>query len=59
MKPLLIRLISTDDAVDIIEYALLLGFIALVSVAIIDTLGSSVGSAIDSADTQLRSDGGI
>ena len=42
-----------------VEYALLVAFIAMVSVAILSTLGSSIGDAIDNADTQLRSDGGV
>ena len=59
MTKLFTRLLGTDDGVDLIEYALLVGFISLVSFAIINILGASVGSAIGNADTQLRSDGGI
>ena len=53
------RLGASDDGQDIVEYALLVGFIALVAVVVINALGASVGNAIDSADTQLRSDGGL
>ena len=42
-----------------VEYALLVAFIAMVSVAILSILGSSVGDAIDNADTLLRSDAGV
>ena len=59
MPPLFRRLIGTDEGMDMVEYALLVAFIAMVSVAILSTLGSSIGDAIDNADTQLRSDGGV
>lgn len=55
----LIRLVADDDGQDLIEYALLVGFIVLVSVAAINALGSSLRNAIGNADTQLRSDGGV
>ena len=59
MRQLLRCLIDTDEGQDIVEYALLLAFIALVSVVVITSLGSAVSGAIGNADTQLRSDGGI
>ncbi len=59
MPPLFRRLIGTDEGMDMVEYALLVAFIAMVSVAILGTLGSSVGEVLDNADTQLRSDGGV
>jgi Flp pilus assembly pilin Flp len=55
----LIRLVADDDGQDLIEYALLVGFIVLVSVAAINALGLSLRNAIGNADTQLRSDGGV
>ncbi len=59
MPRLCSRLISADEGQDLIEYALLVAFIALVSVVVITTLGSSVSNALDNAGTQLRSDGGV
>ena len=59
MKQALRRLVVSEDGQDIIEYALLLAAITLASVAIVNLLGQGVDSAIDNADTQLRSDGGI
>ena len=53
------HLIGTDEGMDMVEYAFLVALIAMVSVAILTTLGSSVGEALDNADTQLRSDGGV
>ena len=59
MQTLCRRLIGTDEGLDMVEYALLVAFIAMVSVAILSILGSSVGDAIDNADTLLRSDAGV
>ena len=59
MPQLLRRLIDRNEGLDLIEYALLLAVIALVSIAVITSLWSSVNSAIGNANTQLRSDGGI
>ena len=59
MQTLFRRLIGTDEGLDMVEYALLVALIAMVSVAILSTLGSSVGDAIDGADTLLRSDAGV
>ena len=59
MQTLFRRLIGTDEGLDMVEYALLVALIAMVSVAILSILGSSVGDAIDNADTLLRSDAGV
>ena len=59
MSQFLRRLYQSDDGVDLIEYALLAGFVVLVCVLAIINLGLAVDTALDSADTQLRSDGGI
>ena len=59
MQTLCRRLIGTDEGLDMVEYALLVALIAMVSVAILSILGSSVGDAIDNADTLLRSDAGV
>ena len=59
MQTLFRRLIGTDEGLDMVEYALLVALIAMVSFAILSALGSSVGDAIDNADTLLRSDAGV
>ena len=47
-----------DDALDLVEYAILGALIALVCVAMIINLGNSMNGALNNADTQLRADGG-
>ena len=59
MKQLLTRLYRTDDGLDLAEYAILAALIALVCVAMIINLGNSMNGALNNADTQLRSDGGV
>ena len=59
MQQLLGRLIDTDDGQDLIEYALLLAFVALACIAAIINVGSALDGALNNADTQLRSDGGL
>lgn len=56
---LLRRFMAEEDAMDIAEFALLAGLVALVCVLVITNLGSSISGAIGDADTQLRSDGGV
>ncbi len=53
------RFFAEDDAQDLVEYALLVGFIALVCVLALNNLGLSISGAVGDADTQLRSDGDI
>ena len=59
MNRFLTRLYRTEDGVDLIEYALLAGFVVLVCVLAVINLGLGLNTALDSADTQLRSDGGV
>ena len=59
MQQLLSRLVNTDDGQDLIEYALLVGFVVLVCIAAIINVGSALDGALNNADTQLRSDGGV
>ena len=53
------RLYQTEDGVDLIEYALLGGFVVMVCVLAVINLGLGLDSALDNADAQLRSDGGL
>ena len=59
MKELIARLYRSDDALDLVEYAILAMLIAFVCVAMIINLGNSMNGALNNADTQLRSDGGV
>ncbi len=59
MRQQLHRLIDNEEGVDLVEYGLLVAFIALVCILVITNLGESVSDALGNADTQLRSDGGI
>ncbi len=59
MNRFLTRLYRTEDGVDLIEYALLAGFVVLVCVLAVINLGLGLNTALDGADTQLRSDGGL
>ena len=59
MSQFLERLYRTDDGVDLIEYALLGAFVVLVCVLAVINLGLGLDTALDSADAQLRSDGGL
>lgn len=49
MKNLMCRLWQEEDGQDLVEYGLLLVLIALVAVASITTVGSSVNSLFNSA----------
>ncbi len=59
MKELIAGLYRAEDAQDLVEYALLAALIALVCIAVIINLGNSMNGALNNADTQLRSDGGV
>ena len=53
MKNLLTRFIREDEGQDLIEYALLIVFIALVVVAALDPLGNAVKDVYDSVSDEL------
>jgi len=53
MKMMLRRLWKEEKGQDLTEYALLLAFIALVSIAIIQGLGSIVESVFSNASSSL------
>ena len=55
MKNLLTRFIREDEGQDLIEYALLIVFIALVVVAALGPLGTQVASVYQSVSTKLGS----
>ena len=57
MRELLLRLAREDKGQELIEYALLAGFIVLGSVVFITAVGAEVGSLFNTVDTQLEAAG--
>ena len=55
MRAFLLRLTREDEGQDLIEYALLAGFIALASVAMITNIGTGVNSVYTATNTQAQS----
>ncbi len=53
MKALLTRFVRDDEGQDLIEYALLAGFISLVAVAAIISVGTGVNDVYNSIDGQI------
>ncbi len=53
MKKFLIRLTVEADGQDLIEYALLAGFIALSSTAMITTIGTGVNTIYTAVNTDV------
>jgi pilus assembly protein Flp/PilA len=53
MKNLLSRLVWEDQGQDLIEYALLAGFISLVAVAAITQVGAGVNSVYNNINSQV------
>lgn len=54
MKALLKRFVREDEGQDLIEYALLGGFIALVAVAAITGVGKGLNSAYGNINTTVK-----
>jgi len=53
MKNVLIRLWNEEEGQDLVEYALLLALLALVSVGAISGLGTTINSKFSQANTNL------
>ncbi len=53
MTELLLRFMRNDEGQDLIEYALLAGFISLVAVAAITNVGSGVNTVYGNVQTQV------
>ena len=53
MREFLLRLAREDEGQDLIEYALLAGFIALASVAMITNIGSGVNDVYTAVNTDV------
>lgn len=55
MKNLFNRFVRDDQGQDLIEYALLAGFISLVAVTAITNVGSGVNTVYGNIDAQVQS----
>jgi Flp pilus assembly pilin Flp len=53
MKTFMIKLVRDEQGQDLIEYTLLLAFVALASAALFISSGNSVGTIWGAASTQL------
>lgn len=58
MKNLIDRLWSEDQGQDLIEYAILTGFIALVAVVAITNIGVGVNKVFANIEAKLKTAGG-
>jgi pilus assembly protein Flp/PilA len=54
MKSLFVRFVREDQGQDLIEYALLAGFISLVAVLAITNVGVGVNNVYNGINTQVR-----
>jgi pilus assembly protein Flp/PilA len=54
MKTVFRNLVRNEDGQDLIEYALLAGFISLVAVLAITNVGVGVNNVYNGIDTQVR-----
>jgi pilus assembly protein Flp/PilA len=55
MKTLLTRFIREDEGQDIIEYALLAGFISITAYVVLSTIGTNVNSVYSTVNTATSS----
>lgn len=54
VKQLLLRFMHDEDGQDLIEYALLAGFISLVAVVAITNVGTGVNAVYGNVDAQVQ-----
>ena len=53
MKELLVRFVREDEGQDLVEYALLLVFLALAAIAVLPTLGKAVNNVFSQSASTL------
>ena len=58
MKGLLVRFVREEEGQDLVEYAMLLAFIALIAIGGVRTLGTTVNAFFSNVATTLTSGGG-
>lgn len=54
MKNLIARFVREDEGQDLVEYALLIAFIALVCIAALGNLGEAINETYESISSSLR-----
>jgi len=57
MKKLVAQFVRDEQGQDLIEYALLAGFISLAVVAVVTNIGTSLNGLYDNVNTQVDSAG--
>ena len=55
MKNLIVRFVREEDGQDLVEYAMLLAFIALIAIVGVKTLGTTVNTFFSNVATALTS----
>ena len=55
MKNLLVRFVRNEEGQDLVEYAMLLAFIALIAIAGVQELGNTVNSFFSNVSSELVS----
>jgi pilus assembly protein Flp/PilA len=58
MKNLIVRFVREEEGQDLVEYAMLLAFIALIAIVGVQTLGTTVNTFFDNVATTLNGGGG-
>jgi pilus assembly protein Flp/PilA len=58
MQDLIKRFLSDEEGATMVEYALMVALIAVVSIAVVAALGTGVWNAFDETNTQIQTTGG-
>ena len=58
MLDLLKRFVKDDEGATMVEYALMVALIAVVSIAFVAALGTGVWQAFDTTNTEIQTNGG-
>jgi len=58
MRNFIVRFVRDEEGQDLVEYAMLLAFIALIAIAGVRTLGTTVNSFFANVATSLNTPGG-
>jgi len=58
MMDLIKRFVKDDEGATMVEYALMVALIAVVSIAVVAALGTGVWQAFDTTNTEIQETGG-
>jgi len=58
MLDLMKRFVKDEEGATMVEYALMVALIAVVSIAVVAALGTGVWNAFDTTNTQIQTTGG-